>query len=366
MSISRLKTILKYSGTFLVIWTVTLFGAEGAFRLAGDKPSADMAGLYAQFGKGYKHRPSVDTGADWSTGYFSVHTDDLGLRCDTARRMGSKAGDRVDVLFMGDSQGFGNGVNFEETIPGTVARLALEQDYLVRNSCVGGHHPPDQLMLAKALRERIQVSHYVYLFTPVALASCDSLSVANVGADGNLYGDTVSSIMLMRMWIKTHSVTFSRIRDAIRAQGIGVKPNEESSFVYELYATGELEKTRLQQCRDFLRSFKEFAAQDGGTVQLVYVPLTLETDFDRILRSAEKIGLSVDLNAPFRVLDTAAKDLNIEMHDLRPVVRELHTEGVQLSLYPDFHFTPAVSKVAGETVWQQIKANVFRDSKPKY
>ena len=67
------------------------------------------AGWYEQFGEGYRHRPSVDTGADWSTGHFSVHTDDIGLRCDAARRMGSKPGDTIDVLFMGDSYGFGNG-----------------------------------------------------------------------------------------------------------------------------------------------------------------------------------------------------------------------------------------------------------------
>ena len=126
MSISSVRSALKYFATWLLIWTASAGAAELVLRVRGEQPSEDLGGLYEQFGTGYKLRPYVDTGATWSTGAFSVHTDALGLRCDLARRMGTRPYDKVDWLFLGDSQGFGNGVSCEETIVGTVAVRAAE------------------------------------------------------------------------------------------------------------------------------------------------------------------------------------------------------------------------------------------------
>ncbi len=359
MSIFRL---LKYSTTFALIWILAFCGAEGVFRLLGDTPSADLDGLYMQFGDAYKQRPSVDTGAQWSTGYFSVHTDELGLRCDGARQMKTSPGDHVDVLFMGDSQGFGNGVNFEDTIPGTVASLARAQNYVVRNACVSGHHPPNQLALAQWLRddEKLRVSTYVYLFTPVAIASCNSPVAARVGDDGQLYGETVDSMVQSRRWVKTHSVAYSRIRDAVRSEGIGVQPDEETPFVFRLYSSNPPEPLNGNKCGEFLQRFKQFAALDGATVQAVYVPLTLETNFDTIRQGAERHGLAVDSETPFRILSEAAKQANIPVHDLRPVLQSMYLKGQPLSLLPDFHYTGAVSKASGENIWQRIYSSIQR------
>ena len=214
--------------------------------------------------------------------------------------------------------------------------------------------------------DRIKVSNYVYLITPVALASCDSPTEGHVSEDGQLYGGIPNSVMLARTWIKTHSVAYSRIRDAVRYQGIGVRPNEESDFVFRLYSAGDVEKDRRKKCAEFLRHFKQFAAQGGSTLQLVYVPLSLETSFNAIQRGADRRGISVDPNAPFRVLTAAAADLNLQIHDLRPVLRMLHLKGEQLSLFPDFHYTAAVSKAAGETVFQQIKPGLRGIHKTEY
>src|SRR5438270_7972867 len=93
--------------------------AELGFRLMGDRPGADLSGLYIPFGDGsYKLGPSVDTDAFWSAGRFSVHTDELGLRCDGARQCATRPHEKLNTLFVGDSQGFGHGVDYEDTIPG--------------------------------------------------------------------------------------------------------------------------------------------------------------------------------------------------------------------------------------------------------
>ena len=360
MSISSVRSALKYLATWLLIWTASAGAAELVLRLHGEQPSEDLGGLYEQFGTGYKLRPSVDTGATWSTGAFSVHTDALGLRCDLARRMGTRQYDKVDWLFLGDSQGFGNGVSYEDTIVGTVAVRAAESGQVVRNACIGGQKPLNQLELATLLRQRdgLRVSNYVYLFTPVAVATCGSFTTATVGPDGRLYGQATTRGDIARTWIKTHSAAYGRVRDAIRSTGFGVQPDEETPFVFGLYRTGETEEGSNRLCAEVLQRLKTFASKGNASVQLVYMPLTLEMNFDAIQSGANKRGMAVDVNAPFRVLSAAAKETGLPLHDLRPVLRALHATGQPLSLFPDFHYTPAVSRASGLSIWEHLMSSV--------
>ena len=356
MSTSSFRSTLRYLATWLLIWTASVGAAELVFRLRGEQPSEDMGGLYEQFGMGFKLRPFVDTGATWSTGAFTVHTDALGLRCDLGRRMATKQHDRVDWLFLGDSQGFGNGVSYEDTIVGTVAAHAAESGQVVRNACIGGQKPRNQIELGTLLRERdgLRVLNYVYLFTPVATASCGSFTSATVGADGRLYGPRTTPALIARTWIKTHSVVFGRVRDAVRSKGFNVQPDEELPAVFGPFRTGEIEEASTRLCVEDVQRLKAFASEGNAELQLVYLPLTLEMSFEGIQSGAEAKGIEVDVNAPFRVLSAAAEQNGVPLHDLRPVLRALHATGQPLSLFPDFHYTPAVSRASGRSIWEHL------------
>jgi hypothetical protein len=223
----------------------------------------------------------------------------------------------------------------------------------VRNASIGGQKPLNQLELARLLREQdgLRVSNYVYLFTPVAIATCGSFTKVTVGTDGRLYGQETTPMTIARTWVKTHSVVFGRVRDAVRSRGIAVQPDEETPFVFGLYRTGETEDGNKRLCAEALDRLKTFASQGNASVQLVYVPLTLETNFDAIQSGAKQRGMAVDVNAPFRVLSAAAEEAGLPVHDLRPVLRALHATGQPLSLFPDFHYTPTVSRASGQSIW---------------
>jgi len=175
---------------FGLVWALSWPIAEVVFRIMGDHPSDDLASLYMPFGSGsYKLRPGIDTKASWAAGTFTVHTDGLGLRCDEQRCLAVGQGERVDVLFLGDSQGFGNGVSFEESVCGVAAQLARRDGLRVANACVGGHAALNQLELARWLCETQHLSArtYVLLATPVLVRNADGFTRARVGADGRLY-----------------------------------------------------------------------------------------------------------------------------------------------------------------------------------
>ncbi len=137
MSISRAGSVNR--GVLIaLVWVLSIPVAEVVFRLLGDRPSDDLAGLvYGIWSGTLLPWLLIDTEAKWAAGKFTVHTDRLGLRCDGERRLALDRGSKVDVLFLGDSQGFGNGVSFEESICGAVAELGLHDGMRIANASVG-------------------------------------------------------------------------------------------------------------------------------------------------------------------------------------------------------------------------------------
>ncbi len=331
----------------------------------GDRPSPDLEGLYVPFGKGgYKLGTSVDTEAAWAAGRFTVHTDSLGLRCDEARRFAVKAGDRVDILLLGDSQGFGHGVSFDESLAGGVAELALRDGIHVANASVGGHAALNQIEFARWLREDkgIAVSNYVLLITPLMLQNSDGYTRTAVGKDGRLYEDPGDRMAYVRLWTKTHFVVYNRLRDASKNAGIGSKPKDDMPSVFRLFGTGDSEEVSRRKFASFLKQFKNFADAQGAGIKLVYVPLTIEADFESVRHTAERKGVTLDPDLPERICSKTAAELGVPLQDLRPVLKQLHEQGDPLRLKGDFHYDRTLSKACAATIWNNLRNASEKDA----
>ncbi len=342
----------------LAVWAVSACLADVIFRLLGDAPSADLGGMYAPFEEGtYKLAASVDTDAAWSAGHFSVHTDALGLRCDAARRLAAQPGGSLDVLLLGDSQGFGNGLNYEETLAGATAGLALEKGLKVGNASVGGHAFLNQLRLAKWLSQEhfLQVSNYVVLLTPTMVRNGQGLVRAAVGEDGRLYERQLSRLGTFVVWVKRNTVIYGRLRDAIRNSGLAGKPDGAAPFVLQVYQAGVEELESEARLRASLLEAKQFAASRGARLYVVYIPLTVEVDSSSLIKSATARAMKLDLELPFRVCSSAAQSLELPVFSLKPVLEKFHHEGRALNLKADFHYNADLSRACATSLWTQLK-----------
>lgn len=345
-------------GLVVASWLLVAGAAEGAFRLLGDQPSLDLKNLYSSFGSGsYKLASNVDTAATWSSGRLTVHTDQLGLRCDGERHLATRPGGSVDVLFLGDSQGFGNGVSFEDSLAGSAALAIAHDGYRAANASVGGHSAATQLQLAEWLRDAqgLKAANYVLLVTPAIAQSGDFLSRAMVGNDGRLYDGVPTLLPTLRMWAKTSLVTYSRVRDAARHGGFTAEPAKDAPFVFGFYAADAAERQQQSFTR-FVGRLKEFAASHGARVHLVYVPLTLEMDFEPIRASAAARGLVLDRDVPLRTCTAAARAHGLTVQNLRPLLESLHAKATEpLHLRGDFHYNAEVSRACGHLIWDALR-----------
>jgi hypothetical protein len=352
----RLATGFAHAAIFLGIMTASFPVAELVFRLLGDEPSFDLRGLYMPFANGsYKLAPDVKTSARFASGPLSVYTDAFGLRCDKAKRFAANPHDPIDVLLVGDSQGFGNGVNFEDTIGGSTAAVAAQQGYRVCNASVGGHSLASQLRVTRWLVEEqgLRVRSFVLLLTPAMIHSSDKLNQAIVGDDGRLYGALGVKTRLHR-WAKSNLVVYSRLRDAVRNLGIGVDPTEGSATVFSFYQGEGEQEIAEQTLLSSIEEFRKFAIRNGAIIHLVYVPLTVEATFESVRQAAAKRNITLDQDASFRVAAWVAARLKIPLLDLRPVLQQIHSDGQVLIVKGDFHYSPVLSRACGERLWSDI------------
>jgi hypothetical protein len=341
---------------FVGIFVASFPAAELAFRLLGDEPSFDLRGMYAPFGNGnYKLAPEVQTSARFASGLLAVYTDAFGLRCDKAKRFAADRSKPINVLLVGDSQGFGNGVNFEDTIGGSMAALAAKQGYRVSNASVGGHSLASQLELVRWLVEEqgLRVENFVLLLTPAMIHSSDKLNEAIVGDDGRLYaGPTIGA--RLRVWAKSDLVVYCRIRDAVRNLGIGADPTQGSSTVFSFYETGPQQTAVEEALLNTVKEFKNFAASHGAAIHLVYVPLTVEATFESVRQAAAKQNLALDPDVSFHIANSVTSRLGIPLHDLRPVLQRAHGNGEVLIVKSDFHYSPVLSRACGVSLWTDL------------
>jgi hypothetical protein len=358
MSTSKLATVILYLCVLAGSWLVSIPVAELVFRLLGDAPSPDMRGLFVPFAEGnYKLGASVDAHAFYASGRKTVHTDGLGLRCDSARRFAANPGDTIDVFLLGDSQGFGNGVNFEETIGGTLAEIEAQKGYRVSNASVGGHSLPSQYELTRWLVDQrgLRAARFVLLITPAMIFTGNRQDHVTVGEDGRLYGDSVSMGARLKLWAKTHLVIYSRVRDAVRNSGIGVDPTKKSASVFEFYQVGKQTDAIRSDLLVGLKKLQTFAADHGADMYLVYVPLTVEAEFDPVQQAAAKSGMDLDPDIPLRIISSVAEQLHVPLYNLKPVLKKIRAEGHQLNVTGDFHYSPILSRACGSSLAAELK-----------
>lgn len=362
MSIFKLRVAVRYLIIPVLSWVISLFIAECVFRMLGDRATEDKQGYFMQFGNGsFKLLPHMDVGAKYASGPFYVHTDDLGLRCDAARKNAVEKGDSIDILFIGDSQGFGNGVNYEETIAGGVGEFARAKNMRVANASVGGHDLANQLELVRWLHEeqKLRVSRYIILLSPkMAMTSCGSFSRAIVGEDGRLYDGSKTKVEMAFIWVKTQAVGYARLRDAIRNIGIGVNPSSDVPFVVRIFDGSSDEEGLIGKLVQCLTEFRDLAARDGGTLSVVYVPLTVEADFAPVRKAGEARGLWLDRDLPMRVCMAAAGKLDVPLYNMRTVLEKAHSQGEGLHLKGDFHFDSRLSIACSKYLWQEIETSI--------
>jgi hypothetical protein len=134
-------------GTLILCLVLLEFG----LRSIGRQPTNMADGIDIQNGDSYKIKPNAHKTLNFPAFSYTVFTNEYGFR-DSAVGPRRLETDSFSV-FLGASDVFGNGLDYENTFVGIFAGEAAKKGISVLNIAVGGHHMPDQEALLKGFME---------------------------------------------------------------------------------------------------------------------------------------------------------------------------------------------------------------------
>jgi hypothetical protein len=342
----------------IVVTLISVPVADAIYRLAGARPSDDLAGLYTAFGDGgFRYQANIATSADWFSGSFTIITDDLGLRCGSDSSTRVQPGSTADYLIFGDSQGLGQCLEYEASIVGEFAGLASQHNKRVANCSVGGHYLRNQLEIGRWLHDekRINTENVIVLLTPFLISTAGEYVRAKVGADGKPYKDNPTLISRLAVWAKTNTTVFGRVRNAARnVAGI----EQDNSALLGFFDTGERYPNREENLCTMLREIENWADSIGASFAIVYTPLTVELDFAGVSNLAAQKNLSVGANAPLSQATRASETLGLTLYNLRPVLSILLAADRPLTCRGDPHYNHETSAACAKSIWNSLEPSL--------
>lgn len=355
MSISRsfIHRAVRLAWIPALVFAASVFVAEGAFRVAGTRVAATMEGFYEAFGAGgFRHRPNAASFMNWHSGAFHVYTDAVG--CRVAQNVGttnaSAEGRGADVLVLGDSQAFGQGLEYNQTVIGEFAQRAAAEGVAVANASVAGHFFKNQIELTRWLIDVKGVRPKVILLclTPRFLGNPDAYSDAFI-YNGSLFGAKPGKKELIKKWFSVHSAVYVSVRDAMQR---GSKAPEASNAVFDLYAQGPANQQRITMLKDRCAELDTITRPYGAAIVMCYAPLAVEHQVEVLARAASAAG--VDSNLPFENTAALSRELGVTLIDLRPALEQARAAKEPVTLDGDPHYGPEVSRRAGDLLWSGL------------
>lgn len=337
----------------LGIWAASVVPAEIVFRLLGRQPADTILGYYAPFGeKGFRLKPHADTRFNWWSGPFSVRTDGLGLRIPDAadsKTYRPKPNERI-WLAIGDSQGFGNGVPYEQSVVGRVAARARDGGVFIRNLAVGGHTLPNQIELLKWFVEHTERpgERLLVFLTPRMVGSPDQYVTAFV-QDGEIFDRAPTNEMLLRLYLRSYSAAYLTLRDAIKTIDRPDKPDYRGNLPF--YDDERMDEARYARFRERMVELKTWAAERDIELSLAYLPFAVGVQIDHGL-----IPSTSDLNtsAPWDFAQRVAQDLDVPIVTIRPAMDAFLEAGKPISLRGDSHYNPEMSAAAADLLYDAL------------
>lgn len=337
----------------LVVFAASVPAAEWAYRRAGVQVAGAMGGFYEPFGQGsFKPRPNARAFMNWYSGSFTVNTDSTGFRVGD-ERSDAEAKAPVDVLVLGDSQAFGQGLAFERTIIGEFAALARADGLRVANASVGGHFLRNQVEVASWLVSEVGLKPRAVLLclTPRATGEPEAYSAAHV-EDGELWDRPPGRLMKARAWLSANSAIYLTVRNAIR-NTLGDRAADSRGFFFR-YSTGQEQEARTRQLAEETGKLRAVLEKAGSRLFVCYLPLAVDAEVDDLAAAANPPVTGVSGRAPLESAEAAARAVGAPFVDASPALAQRRREGKPISLPSDPHYCAETSRLVAETIYAAV------------
>ena len=343
--------------TFIIVICVAVL--EIGLRSIGRQPTNTTMGIAEQWGSCFRLKENIEKTINWPAFSFTIYTNEFGFR---DKEIGKRDIDKNPYyVFLGASEVFANGVNFEDSFVGIFAEHALKKGVNVLNLAVGGHRFPDQDSLFKEFlsnapkKPSICFNCVNELHIPKFDKKQENLIVKN----GHVFEKHSWKSAYIRLLLGDHSAAYVFLRNNIRKlqeQYLNFRPSGNMPEFFQIYS----KKNRMsnpdtiKQFENYLQGFEKYCYDSNITPIFVYLPITDSFDLNDLLKQHNENPEDYDPSYYSRLMEDYCQKYNSNLINLRPVLEKHHNDGKDLRFKLDPHFNMFSNRVIGEYLIQAI------------
>jgi hypothetical protein len=352
--------MMKKFGVVLFTIIACLIMLEFSLRAIGRRPTNMADGTAEQFGDSFRLKENAAKVIRYPAFTYTVYTNEFGFRDRSTGPKELKG--RPFYAFLGASDVFGNGVEYEDSFVGIFAEEAKKKGMEVVNLAVGGYGFLDQEDLLKKFMEDSGHKPAAVLFCVNALhiPGFDKRSRNIIVKSGYPIDRDGWRITYLRLLAGNISSAFCFFRDGIRRiqekylnYQVSSKSPPEFIWVYSR-ANSIRNPERTKAFEENLAGFEAFCRQNE--IDLIYVHLPLSDSF-RLNDILKQIGANPDdYDESFyeKLMRSHCEKFGMKLVDLNPVLQQHYNEGRELRFKLDPHFNVFGNRVIGEYLARAI------------
>lgn len=335
---------------------------EIGLRVIGRKPTNIVSGDYEQWGSSFRQKKNLEKSIHWPAFSYTIYTDEFGFR---AKQPGKRDIDeRPYYVFLGASEVFANGVNYEDSFVGIFADFVAEKGIDVLNLAVGGHRFPDQDALFKEFLSVAPKKPLICFncINDLHIPKFDQKQDNIIVKHGYAFDKNSWQSAYLRLLLGNYSAAYSFLRNNIRKfqeHYLNFNPTSDAPEFFQLYSKDNrmYDPDVLLQFENYLQYFEAFCDSNEIIPIFVYLPIVDSFSLDKLLLKNDRNPKDYDSSYYSRLIENYCKTHHSQLINLRPVLEEYFNDGKELRFKLDPHFNEFANRVIGDYLIQTIFPN---------
>ena len=332
---------------------------EIGLRIIGRMPSNMTDGIYEQFGEIYRLKKNVKKTTNWPAYSYITYSNSFGFR--------DKASSKRDIVnneyyvFLGASEVFANGVDFEESFVGIFADYSSQYKIEVLNMALGGHYFLDQEDLFKDFLNNVsrKPTKVFLCVNALHIPKFDRRNRHLVVKNGYILPENGWVLALIKTTIGNISSAFCFFRDGIReiqSQKFNFKVSNDTPEFIEIYSKQNRMRhpETIRKFEDYLNSFENYCQKNDIEVVYVYLPITDSFHLNDFVKQYSMDPEDFDTNYYDNYMNKYCQKRGIKYLNLRPVLKKYFDEDKELRFKMDPHYNLFANKIIGEYLISQV------------
>jgi hypothetical protein len=345
----------------LVILTVLLCVVmlELGLRATGRIPTNTTDGIAEEFGDSFRLKSNILKRFNYPAFSYTVYTNAYGFR--------DKATGARDLTthpfaaFLGASEVYGNGVDFEDTFVGIFSQEASKRGLETINLAVGGHYFLDQEDLLKDFIKSsgLRPSTVFLCANALHIPKFDRRNRNIIVKNGYVINKNGWRMTYLRLLAGETSSAYCFFRDAIRRiqeRFLNYELKEDSHEFLQIYSktNGIRDPQRIKEFYGYLTEFGEYCHENGMTLVIVYLPLSDSFSLKEIVRKLGADPEKYDSSFYEKLIESYCRSQGTKLIDVGPILERAYNEGQEIRFKLDPHFNKYANRIIGEFLTKEF------------